>query len=239
MKRRLFLSNTTKAVGGIALMNALPNTQIFRARNIIGANDKIRVGVIGCKGMGWSDTKSFLKIPQVDIVALCDVDSNVLMERNSDLEKIFGKKATTYGDYRKLLDNKDIDAVIIGTPDHWHALPMIHACEMGKDVYVEKPLGRTIEECNAMLAASKKYNRVVQVGQWQRSDAHWQDAIDFVKSGKLGKIRTVKTWAYQGWMKNTPKKPNSTPPTGVDYDMWLGPAPKHAFNENRFHFNFR
>lgn len=155
------------ALGSLALMNTLPTTRVFGRKNFIGANDKIRVGVIGCKGMGWSDTKSFLKMPQVQIVALCDVDNNVLTERNADLEKLTGKKAATYGDYRKLLEDKDIDAVIIGTPDHWHALPMIHACEVGKDVYVEKPVGRTIEECNVMLAAARKYNRVVQVGQWQ------------------------------------------------------------------------
>ncbi len=241
MKRRNFLSNSTKALGGLVISRQLSgiNNQPKAKSPRFGANDKIRVGVIGCKGMGWSDTTSFLKIPQVEVIALCDVDNNVLTQRNAELEKMTGKKAGTYGDYRKLLENKDIDAVIIGTPDHWHALPMIHACEVGKDVYVEKPLGRTIEECNVMLAAARKYNRVVQVGQWQRSDKHWQDAVDFVRSGKLGKIRTVKTWAYQGWMKNTPVKPDSPVPAGVDYNMWLGPAPKRPFNENRFHFNFR
>jgi predicted dehydrogenase len=137
------------------------------------------------------------------------------------------------------LENKDIDAVAIATPDHWHALPMIYACQAGKDVYCEKPVGRTIEECNVMLAAARKYERVVQVGQWQRSHKHWQDAIDFVHSGQLGKVRVVKTWAYQGWMKTLQNKPNSAVPKGVDYDMWLGPAPKREFNENRFHFNFR
>ena len=134
MKRRIFLSNTSKAIGGLALMNTLPTSAFLGKHHFLGANDKIRVGVIGCKGMGWSDTTSFLKIPQVQVVALCDVDSNVLLQRNNDLQKLTGKNATTHGDYRKLLDNKAIDAVIIGTPDHWHALPMIHACETGKDV---------------------------------------------------------------------------------------------------------
>ncbi|HEX4849756.1 MAG TPA: Gfo/Idh/MocA family oxidoreductase, partial [Puia sp.] len=133
----------------------------------------------------------------------------------------------------------DIDVVIIGTPDHWHALIMMHACEAGKDVYVEKPVGNSIGECRAMMAAQKKYSRVVQAGQWQRSQQHFQDAVDFVYSGQLGKIRTVKVWCYQGWMKPDIVRPDSTPPPGVDYDQWLGPAPKRAFNASRFHFNFR
>ena len=228
-----------RTVGGLALMNTLPTARIFGKTTSIAASDKIRVGVIGCKGMGFSDTKSFMKMPEIDIVAMCDVDANVLAERRSDVEKASGKKPEGYGDFRKLLEDKNIDAVIIGTPDHWHALPMIYAAQAGKDVYCEKPVGRTIEECNAMLAAARKYERVVQVGQWQRSDKHWQDAIDFVRSGKLGKIRTVKSWAYQGWMKSVPVKPDAPAPMGVDYDMWLGPAPKRPFNPNRFHFDFR
>ena len=239
MKRRYFLSQTSKIGGGLALMNALPVSSILGKTTTIAPSDKIRVGLIGCKGMGFSDLKSILKMPEIDCIGLCDVDANVLTERQSDVEKLRGTKPKGYGDYRKLLENKDIDAVIIGTPDHWHALPMIHACEVGKDVYCEKPVGRTIEECNLMLAAARKYNRVVQVGQWQRSHQHWQDAIDFVRSGKLGKIRTVKSWAYQGWMKSVPVRPDAPTPAGVDYNMWLGPAPKRPFNPNRFHFDFR
>ena len=237
MKRRKFILQSVKSVGAISLAH---NFYIIPSlgKGRYSSSDTIGIGVIGCNGMGWSNTKSMLK-PGVQVIALCDVDANVLSERNNNLEKLTGKKALLYSDYRKLLENKDIDAVIISTPDHWHALPMIHACELGKDVYVEKPLGRTIEECNVMLAAANKYQRIVQVGQWQRSHEHWQKAIDFVKSEQLGKIRTVKTWAYQGWMKNILPKNDSAVPSGVDYNMWLGPAPKRPFNENRFHFNFR
>ncbi len=239
MKRRTFLYESSKLAGGAALASMLPTSRIFGKTSTIAPSDKIRIGAIGVKGMGNALIKSMLKKPEIEIVALCDVDKSVLDERSSDIFKATGKTVTTHGDFRKLLDNKDIDAVLIATPDHWHALPMIYACQAGKDVYVEKPVGRTIEECNVMLAAARKYNRVVQVGQWQRSDKHWQDAIDFVWSGKLGKIRVVKSWAYQGWMKTISPKPDSMPPAGVDYNMWLGPAPKRAFNENRFHFNFR
>jgi predicted dehydrogenase len=148
-------------------------------------------------------------------------------------------KVKTYKDYRELLDNKDVDAVIIGTPDHWHALIMIHACEAGKDVYVEKPVGNSIEECRAMVAAQVKYNKIVQAGQWQRSQKHFRDAVDYIRTGKLGNIRTVKVWCYQGWMKPGEVVPDTAPPEGVDYKMWLGPAKQRPFNASRFHFNFR
>src|SRR5436309_1710564 len=152
---------------------------------------------------------------------------------------IDSSKVKTYNDYRKLLEQKDIDAVIIGTPDHWHALIMIEACQAGKHVYVEKPVGNSIMECKAMMAAQKRYNRVVQGGQWQRSQKHFKDAVDFVYSGQLGNIRTVKVWCYQGWVKPMPVQPDSAPPAGVDYKTWLGPAETRPFNASRFHFNFR
>jgi predicted dehydrogenase len=218
---------------------SLPLTETAAAPKKVSANDKVSVALIGCKGMGWSNLTSHLKLPDVDVIGLCDVDSNVLNERAAELEQKTGKKAKLYKDYRKLLENKDVDAVIIATPDHWHCLTMVNACEAGKEVYVEKPLANSIEECQIMMAAAKKYNRVVQVGQWQRSGPHWQKAIDYVQSGKLGKIRLVKAWAYMGWMKEVKKAPDGPVPAGVDYDMWLGPAAKRPFNPNRFHFNFR
>ena len=205
----------------------------------IAPSDKVRVAVIGCKGMGFSNLNSFLKIPEVECLALCDVDQNVLDMRLAEVEKMTGKKPLAYRDFRKLLENKDIDAVIIGTPDHWHCLMMVMACEAGKDVYVEKPLANTMQECRIMVKAAERYNRVVQVGMWQRSGKHWQDAMDYLWEGHIGKVRLVKTWAYQGWMKPVPILADSAVPAGVDYDLWLGPAPLRPFNENRFHFNFR
>ena len=206
----------------------------------VGANDKIGVGLIGCNGMGFEDLKAFLRNPEVECIALSDIDENVLNNRAAETEKITGKKVKhLYKDWRKLIDNKDIDLVIVGTPDHWHCLQMVSACQAGKDVYCEKPLGNSIEECNIMVRAAQKYNRVVQVGQWQRSDPHWQDAMQFVHSGQLGKIRTVRVFSYQGWCPSIPVKPDEAVPAGVDYDMWLGPAPKRPFNRNRFHFTFR
>jgi predicted dehydrogenase len=172
-------------------------------------------------------------------VALCDVDANVLRDRGAEFEKNFGTAPTVYSDYRRMLDDKSIDAVIIATPDHWHALQLTDAMSAGKDAYCEKPLGNSIAECRAMVAAKQRHGRVVQVGQWQRSNQHWADAIAHVHAGGIGRVRKVKAWAYMGWMKNIPPQPDQPPPPGVDYDSWLGPAPLRAFNPNRFHFTWR
>ena len=236
--RRQFLKASSAAMAGFGLSSLVPWDVPAKAKASVGANGKINVGVIGVNGMGWSDLNSIMKLPEVQIIGLCDVDENVLNWRKFELAKS-GISTTTYVDYRKLLDNKDIDVVSVGTPDHWHCLQMMEACAAGKDVYVEKPVGNSIQECNAMVAAQQKYNRAVQVGQWQRSVPHFADALAFLKSGKLGKVRTVKTWAYQGWMTNIEVKPDGVAPAGVHYDMWLGPATKRPFNPNRFHFNFR
>lgn len=233
MKRRHFLQQTTTCAAGSLLMPSM-----LRAANKIAASDRIRVAAIGINGMGWADLSSMIKNPEAECVALCDVDKNVLDKRTAELAKN-NIKVAGYGDYRKILDDKNIDAVIIGTPDHWHCKIMADACAAGKDVYVEKPAGNSITEVSIMSDIQQKYERVVQVGQWQRSQKHFADAVDFVHSGKLGQVRLVKAWAYQGWMKSIPVKPDGTPPPGVDYTTWLGPARTRPFNENRFHFNFR
>ncbi|MGI6322396.1 MAG: Gfo/Idh/MocA family protein [Bacteroidales bacterium] len=233
--RRTFIKNTAVTAAGIGLTGSLTGTLAS-----CSANDRINIGLIGCNGMGFSNLRAFLQHPEVDCLALCDVDETVLNTRAANVEKIRGQKpAFLYKDWRKVIDNKDIDLVIIGTPDHWHCLQMIAACEAGKDVYCEKPMGRTIEENNLMVKAAEKYKRVVQVGQWQRSDPHWLDSVNFIRSGKLGKIRLVRVYSYQGWNNSIPVVPDENAPEGVDYDMWLGPAPKRPFNKNRFHFTFR
>ncbi len=241
MYRRSFLQRSSVLAGGALLLSAMDKRSFAAIRKWVSPADQVNIAAIGINGMGWADLSAALKVPGVNLVALCDVDKNVLDKRMADLSKlnVDASKVKTYGDYRQVLDRKDIDAVIIGTPDHWHALIMIHACEAGKDVYVEKPVGNSIGECRAMVAARKKYNRMVQCGQWQRSQQHFQDALDFVYSGQLGNIRTVKVWCYQDWMKPDIVRPDSAPPPGVDYAQWLGPAPKKPFNASRFHFNFR
>jgi predicted dehydrogenase len=238
--RRDFLKNSSVLLAGASVAGGMSLDALAEIRSRISPNDKIRMAAIGINGMGWSNVNSMLKNnPDVTCVALCDVDQNVLNKRAGELEKNYKMKAILYEDYRKVLDNKDVDVVIIGTPDHWHCLIAVDSCIAGKDVYVEKPIANSIAECRAMVEAQQKYQRVIQVGQWQRSNSHFKSALEFLKSGKLGKIRMVKTWAYQGWMPSVPKVPDGTAPAGVNYDMWLGPAPNRPFNQNRFHFNFR
>jgi predicted dehydrogenase len=242
--RRKFIQQSVSAaaIGGAGLLgNQTASAQSAASINkIAGANDRIRVGLIGCGGQGRNDLIKMLRIKNIECVALCDVDDNqVGVVRKAVDEQAGQKPEFATRDFRKLLEQKDVDAVIIGTPDHWHALPTIMACEAGKDVYVEKPLSISIGEGRAMVNAARKSNRIVQMGTQQRSASHYAAAIDYVKSGKLGKIRVVKTWAYQDWMGNIPVAPDSEPPASVDYDMWLGPATKRPFNKNRFHFNFR
>jgi predicted dehydrogenase len=239
--RRKFIYQASALTGGIIAGSSVSNDLFAIFKNRISPSDQINIGAIGVNGMGWSDVVSILKIPGVNLIAICDIDKNVIDKRLNDLTKmnLDASKVRTFGDHRKLLEMKDIDAVIIGTPDHWHCMIMTDACAAGKDVYVEKPVGNSIEECRIMIAAQKKYNRVVQAGQWQRSQQHFKDAVDFIGTGKLGNIRTVKVWCYIGWKKPIPFVADSAVPPGVDYDRWLGPATKRPFNANRFHFTFR
>ncbi len=236
MKRKEFIKQSV-LIAGAGMTYPTYASLLNRSANI-GANDRLRFGAIGINGMGWADTKALLKVPNVELVAICDVDQNVLEKRKTELDKK-GISVKIYSDYRKLLEQKDIDAVVIGTPDHWHALMMIHASEAGKHIYVEKPIGNSIGECRSMVGAQERYGNVVQVGQWQRSQQHFQDAVNYIKTGVLGPIRTVKVWCYQGWMRPDPIVANSAPPKGVDYKSWLGPAPIIPFNSSRFHFHFR
>ncbi len=219
------------------LLSGTPMELLAAYRQRISPNDTVGVGLIGCKGMGWSNLSSMLKIPAVQCVALCDVDDAVLRQRAADLEKINIKPAL-FSDYRKMLAMKEVDVVIIATPDHWHCLMTVDACAAGKDVYVEKPLSNSIGEASVMVAAAKRYNRLVQVNQWQRSQQHFKDAIAYVHSGKLGTIAQTKTWMYNGHAI-LPQAANAPVPAGVDYGMWLGPALRRDFNPNRFHYNFR
>jgi predicted dehydrogenase len=231
--------NFIKTASVLAAGSVLPLDAISKARINIAPSDKIQVALVGGNSMGWSDLSSFLKNPEVECVALCDVDRNVLNRRTDDIVKMGRPKPKLYVDYRKMLENKDIDVVIIGTPDHWHCLVLCNALEAGKHAYVEKPIGNSIAEINIMYKAVKKHGKIVQVGQWQRSQPHFVDAVKYLKSGKLGRIRACKAWSFVDWKGSVPKVPDSPVPDGVDYNMWLGPAPKRPFNQNRFHFTWR
>ncbi len=229
-----------KTASVIAAGSVIPVDLLAEARKRkAGPNDKIGIGLIGVRSQGYSNLASFLKNPEVECVALCDIDKNLLDSRTADIVKLGFTAPRHYPDYRKMLDNKDIDLVIIGTPDHWHCLQFVHSLEAGKHIYVEKPIGNSIAEINIMWNATRKYGKMVQVGQWQRSQPHFVDAINYLKSGKLGRIRTCKAWSYVDWKGAVPKVPDEPVPAGVDYNTWLGPAPIRPFNMNRFHFTWR
>ena len=238
LNRRSFIRHTALTAIGSGIAAAVPMEILAMLRKRIPLADRINVGLIGCKGMGWSNLTSMLKLPEVQCTALCDIDTNILNGRKAELEKINIKPAL-YTDYRRLLESKDVDVVIIATPDHWHCLQMIDACAAGKEVYVEKPVSNSIREAQLMVAAAQNYKRVVQVNQWQRSQQHFHNAIDYVHSGKLGRITMTKTWMYRANTTPLAPVPDSEVPAGVDYNMWLGPARKRPFNKNRFHYEFR
>jgi predicted dehydrogenase len=231
--------NFIKTASVLAAGSVLSIDALAEARMKVPPSDKVRVALIGGNSQGWSDLASFLKNPEVECVAMCDVDRNVLNKRTDEVIKMGRPQPKLFVDYRKMLENKDIDVVIIGTPDHWHCLMLVDTLESGKHAYAEKPLGNSIAEINIMQKAVKKHGKLVQVGQWQRSQPHFVDAINFLKSGKLGRIRLCKAWSYVDWKGAVPKVPDSPTPEGVNYNLWLGPAPMRPFNQNRFHFTWR
>ncbi|MCK5442048.1 MAG: Gfo/Idh/MocA family oxidoreductase [Maribacter sp.] len=234
--RRKFIKN----LGAASILTTVPLSQVsankpsnIKEKKVIGA------GLIGVRNMGWGDLNSFLKNEGTQCIALCDIDSVLLEKRANEIEDRTGKRPKTFNDHRKFLAVKGLDAVFIGTPDHWHCIQMTDACAAGKDIYVEKPIANSIFEADLMVKAARKYNRVVQVGQWQRSDPHWNSAFEYLDTGALGKIRQVKAWANVNYGRGFKVAPDTNPPVGVDYNRWLGPAPKRPFNKNRFHGSFR
>ena len=201
-------------------------------------NERISVGFVGVAGRAGSLLRMFAAQQDVDIVALADIDAGRL---GSGIETVKQRKRRTpasYGDFRKLIDDPSIDALVVGTPDHWHAIPTIMACMAGKDVYVEKPDGHNMLEGKRMVEAMRKHDRIVQLGTQARTTPHFQSAIDFVRRGKLGRVLVAKSWE-SARQRSLGHPSDGTPPANVDYDMWLGAAPKRPFNPLRFHGNWR
>ncbi|MFN7920719.1 MAG: Gfo/Idh/MocA family oxidoreductase [Bryobacteraceae bacterium] len=201
-------------------------------------NEKIVIACIGVRGRAGHLMQGFAMMPDAEIAALCDVDSRQFPDAIKKVEARGKRTPKTFGDFRRVLDDKSIDAVVVGTPDHWHAIPSILACQAGKHVYVEKPCSHNVKEGQAMLAAARKYDRVMQVGIQSRSGRHFAEAIEFIRTGALGKVVFAKAWETSK-QKAIPVRPDEPAPAGVDYDMWLGPAPKRPFNSARFHSNWR
>ena len=201
-----------------------------------GANNEIRVGVAGIRGQGRSHIGNFLNTAGVRVVALCDVDGNIL-DREVKRFKDRNEKVESYIDCRKMLEDKSIDVVSIATPDHWHVPLAAHSVVAGKDVYVEKPLSHTIAEGRLLVNLARKYRRIVQHGTQSRSLEGIIKGIEYLRSGRLGKIRMAKAINCQ-LRGPIGRKPDTEAPPNVNYDLWLGPAPKRPFNPNRFHYNW-
>ena len=225
MTRRTFM----KAAGTATALTAASWSRVS------GANDRIGIGMVGIGLMGRIHTRNFAKLPDASVVAICDVYD----PRAQVGAEIVGGNVATCRDFRKLLDNKDIDALVIATPDHWHGMMTMMACAAGKDVYVEKPLTLFVREGRWMIDVAKRYKRVVQVGVQNRSGPNFQRAREFVQQGKLGSILAVQDTYCRNLMPGFGNPPDQEPPKELDWDLWLGPAPQRAYNPNRGIYHFR
>ncbi len=241
--RREFLGKTGRGAAAVGLGLAMADNLLIQpvhAGGTAGAgrglqNDKIVIGLIGCGGQGIGVMRDAMG-NGCEVAAVCDVDEEHRNRAAGEVEKRGGKRPETIKDYRKLLERKDINAVIIGTPDHWHALNLIHACEANKDIYCEKPISHNIVEAKAMDAAARRFGRIVQVGTWQRSAREFTSAVDYIRAGKLGKVTTVRAWKTDSFRMGR-NKPGAAPPANLDYDFWLGPARQVPYIPNYVHFN--
>ncbi len=226
MNRRTFTKSA--AVAGV--------TTALGARRVLGANDRLRLGFIGLGNRGDQVLDAFLVHKDAEVVHICDLYEPYL---DFAAKKIGSNPKRTH-DYHAVLDNKDVDAVVICTPDHWHALQTVQACAAGKDVYVEKPLSLCVLEGRRMVEAAQKHQRVVQVGLHRRSSAFCKEAADLVRSGALGHVTVARAFHIQNeWPAGIGNPPNGDPPSDLDWDAWLGPAPKVPYNKNRTFYRFR
>ena len=214
------------------VLGALTAASYSRIR---GANDRVQVGFIGYGLIGKEHVADFKNQPDVDCAALSDV----YQPRLEQGVAACGQRARPYRDFRRLLDDKELQAVVVSTPDHWHALMTIMACAAGKDVYVEKPLTVFVREGRWMVQAARKYNRVVQVGTQQRSGKHYQHALELLRAGYIGKIHNVRMGSFRNVMPGFGAPPDAEKPNDLDYDMWLGPAPARPYNPKRSLYHFR
>ena len=225
MNRRHFIMSTAVMTAGAT------------ARGLASPNDTVRMGVVGCGGRGGSHVGAWPSLPNVEIVALCDVDESHLAAKLKSMAGKGWKTPATYVDMRKMLEDKSIDAISIASPNHWHTLQTIWAVQAGKDVYVEKPCSHNVFESQQIVAAARKYDRIVQQGSQSRSSPALQEAVQRMKAGEFGEIYMARGLCYK-WRDTILKTPVSAVPPGVDYDLWTGPAPKREFSKNRFHYNW-
>jgi len=235
MNRRRFLKSTSLGVPALPIAaTVLTGPRAGKAQ----PSERLQIGCVGVGGRAAALLREAAGLPEVDVVAICDIDSRRIPEAVSKTNEIQGKSPQVVKDFRNLLEDSKIDAVLVGTPDHWHAIPTILACQAGKDVYVEKPDGHNMLEGQRMVQVMRRHQRIVQLGTQARTSPHFHSAMEFIRTGRLGKCLVAKAWesARQG---SIGRPPDGTPPAGVDYDLWLGPAPKRPFNPRRFHGSWR
>jgi predicted dehydrogenase len=218
-------------------MGAAAAAGALRSSALPSANDTVRIACVGVRGQGRGHIEEYAKLPNVEIAALCDIDENVLNERLALAEKLTSKRPAAFTDFRKLLEDKSIDAVSIATPNHHHTLQTIWACQAGKHVYCEKPCSHDMFEARQIVAAAKKYNRIVQHGTNSRSSPAIQQAVKLMREGLIGDLYLSRGLCFK-WRDTIGRKPVSPVPSGVHYDLWLGPAPERPFTANRFHYNW-
>jgi predicted dehydrogenase len=228
--RRSFLKQSAGAAAALATgVTILPSSRAH------GANGRCVVGMIGAGGRGQFLAERLLERDDVDIAWVCDPDASRFARTAKTVEERSGNKPKTTQDFREILDDDAVDAVFNATPDHWHAIPTIMACQAGKVVYVEKPASHNIWEGRKMVEAARKYERIVQLGTQNRSAPYVQQAVEYIRSGELGEVHYARVLNMKE-RGNIGHKEDEPVPEGVDYDMWLGPAPERPFNRNRFHY---
>jgi predicted dehydrogenase len=225
MERRHFL------MGSLATAGAAVGS-----RAMASPNDTVRVACVGVHGQGRTHIRHYSEMQNVEIAAICDIDESVLNARIGELEKAGKKRPAAYTDFRKLLEDKTIDAVSIATPNHNHTLQTVWACQAGKDVYVEKPCSHDMFEARQIVAAAHKYDRLVQHGTNSRSSIA-REAVKHIREGLIGDVYMARSLTFK-WRDTIGRKPEEPVPAGVHYDLWQGPAPQHPFTQNRFHYNW-
>ncbi len=234
LSRRDFM-NRSLAVAGAGASFAIGGTK--SSGRVIGANDTIHLAVAGLNGRGGAHVGEFVKIPGVEITYLVDPDTRTYNKRLEQIKKSGAREPATAQDIRRVLEDKSVDAVSVATPNHWHALITIWACQAGKDVYVEKPCSHNVHEGRVAVEAARRYNRIVQHGTQNRSSRDWIHAVAVVQSGKLGKLQVSRALCYKP-RPSIGSKPTGDPPRELAFDIWLGPAPTRAFHTNLVHYNW-
>jgi predicted dehydrogenase len=228
--RRSFIQKSAGAAALLSMPTIIPAT-------VFGANDKVRVAVLGVNGRGTTHIEGYMNLPDVEVACLCDPDLVILAQRAGEFEKKYGKKVIQQQDLRRVYEDKSIDVVSIATPNHWHSLAAIWACQAGKDIYVEKPGSHNIFEGRKMVEAAAKYNRIVQHGVQLRSSVAVQEAIKHLHDGLIGNVYMARGLCYR-WRADIGDKGTEPVPEGLDYDLWTGPAAKQPFSRNIVHYNW-